>query len=502
MAMDFSHRFNSNDLFNMSMLSVEGGLDSEEIERLKRLRRAWNFYDGYHWEEIDQQDKPQITENYCSAYVNKFVAFEMGKSFAIKFKPEIEKLPITNDGTTVSQFVYKVWDRNKQNLFCMELGQMKSITGDSWVQVKFFKPEDSEDPFGEYPDGTIRVMVLSTSVCFPEYDVHDKDRLVKLVVQYPIEVQEESAILKKTKFKKIVYKQVWTSDRIEIYEGKNLLVNMPNKYGTIPFIQVKNFPVAGRSEGKGDIEDIIPLNVELNLKKSDISEIIDYHSAPVTVVFGAKISSLEKGANKIWGGLPKDAKVQNLELGSDLRAAVDYVYGLRKSMNEIGSVPEGSLGGSQSISNTSGVALQFANMPLIERTRVKRMCSQVGLELINKMILLVALKEGIIKKPDGVSNYDFYYTEVKLPDTMPKDELIELQLIEQEMRLGLEDRKTAMQRLGKENVETKIAEIDADRNAHPDIYAIQPKETNSGLLNGDTALETTRKEINGANRAV
>lgn len=38
-------------------------------------------------------------------------------------------------------------------------------------------------------------------------------------------------------------------------------------------------------------------------------------------------------------------------------------------MCEIGGVPETVLGGAQAISNTSGVALQYINLPLIEKTR-------------------------------------------------------------------------------------------------------------------------------------
>lgn len=67
-----------------------------------------------------------------------------------------------------------------------------------------------------------------------------------------------------------------------------------NKYGVIPFVQIKNLSIAGKVEGVGDLDDIIPLNVEYNLKQSNVSEIISYHSAPITVVYGAKISNIEK----------------------------------------------------------------------------------------------------------------------------------------------------------------------------------------------------------------
>ena len=495
--MEFTQRHNYNDIYNISVMSLEGNLLPEELEKLRRIRRAWNFYDGFHWEELPQQEKPEITENYCKVYVDKFVAFELGKSFTSSFAKEVEGLKV-NSELTLLEFINRVWSDNHQDVFCVEMGQMKSITGDSWVQVRFYSTEELDDPFELYPKGRISVKVVPTSIVFPLYDTHDKDKLISLTIQYPIEKVDTSFFGAKKSYRKVVYKQIWTKDTIEVYEGKNLILEVKNNYGIIPFVQIKNKPVAGRNEGVSDLEDIIPLNVELNMKKSDISEIIDYHSAPITIVYGARVAQLEKGANKLWGGLPKDARVDNLELAGDLKAAVDYAIHLKDAMNEIAGVPKGSLGGTQAISNTSGVALQFVNAPIIERVRVKRMCSKEGLQDVNSLILLVGTKEGLITKPEEIDSYDFYNNEVKISDTLPKDDLIELQIIEQEMRMSLESRQGAMERLGKENIESKLAEVDADKKESPESYGIKP-EINSGMLNGETPVEQVRKENQGKN---
>lgn len=213
--MDFLNRHNYNDLWNLSLLSVDGNLSVEDTERLKRIRRAWNFWDGFHWEEIPEQDKPEITENYCRTYVNKYVAFEFGKGFSIKTSPLLEGKEIT-EGMTVFQFLDDVWKDNKVQKFCVEFGQMKSISGDSWVQIRYFAPEELDDPFEEYPNGRIRVMVIPSSIVFPIYDAHDKEKLLELLIQYPIEIKEVSPILRRISLKKVIYKQRWTKDRIEI----------------------------------------------------------------------------------------------------------------------------------------------------------------------------------------------------------------------------------------------------------------------------------------------
>lgn len=531
---NFKHRYQDSveTALNIGFLINEGNLTNEEIVRLERIKEAWNFYEGYHWEGLDDLDKPQITTNYCGAFVNKFVSFEFGKSFSIKgnhalettetdetkvdtnkdfnkdgeindeeFKEEMRIVP-----KTVMDFLNDVWDDNGKDILLTEIGQTKSVTGDAWVKVQFESPEDLDDPFVEYPKGRIRLSVTPTQYVFPTFDNHDKDKLNELLIMYPIERETQTGILfHRTRRETVVYKELWTRKEIVVFEGKEEIDRMPNPYGIIPFVQIKNFPVAGRSYGVGDIDDVIPLNVEYNLKRSDVSEIIDYHSAPITVVYGAKIGNLEKGANKVWGGLPKDAKIDNLKLEGDLSASTTYITDLKTSMCEVSGVPETVLGGASAISNTSGVALQYINLPLIERTRIKRLSTQKGLAKVNKFILYIALAEGLITKPEEIEMRNFLYNEVTLPDTLPKDELLELQQIQTEMTLGMECRHGAMERLGKDDINNKINEIDAERSKHPELFnpllqqALFQSRLNSGMTNGQTPVEQVRTEMTGKN---
>lgn len=531
---NFRHRYSDSfeDTLNIGQLISAGNLTNEETLFLKRVKEAWNFYEGYHWEGMDDLDSPQVTFNYCRPFVNKFVSFEFGKGFSIETPVEIEQDEVTVndpkldmvlgdelDGSddevvqrekTEGDFLNDVWEDNKKDTLCIEIGQTKSITGEAWVKVQFEDPEDLNDPFEKYPNGRIRLSVVPTQFVFPRFNDHDKDKLEHLLIMYLIRTEKETGILfKRTSTTTVIYKEFWTNSEIVVYEGDKEVDRMENPYGFIPFVQIKNFPVAGRTRGVGDLDDVIPLNVELNTKKSDISEVIDYHSAPITLVYGAKIGNLEKGANKVWGGLPKDAKVENLGLQGDLTASANYIAETKTAMCEIAGIPETVLGGASAISNTSGVALQYINLPLIERTRIKRNCSTAGLKTVNEYILFIAMYHGLIEKPEDISMRDFVSNEVTLPDTLPKDELMELQKIQQEMTLGIECRHGAMERTGKTDIDRKLKEIDAERQEHPELfnpmlqqtwYQNQQSATNAGgMMNGQTPVETVRKEMMGQN---
>jgi hypothetical protein len=498
---DFKNRATLNQLNTLSLLGLDSHLTSDERNRLQKTSEFWNFYEGYHWEDIqDLGDRPQITENYCRAFVDKFVAFEFGTGFRVKspFEDNDPETPITD-------FLTEVWKDNKKNNLCTELGQSKSVSGFGCIQVKFESVGTFDDPFGEYEKGRIRIVNVPSHIVFPRFDPHDKDKINELMIAYPIEVEDKSPVLRTAIKKQVLYKQIWTKNSITIEDGMNKPITIPNKYGIIPFVLVPNFPMSGKptTEAQSDLEDLIPLNIELNAKTSDVSEIIDYYSAPITILYGAKVSSLEKGANKLWGGLPKDARVQNLELQGDLGASNNYRADLKSAMHEIGGVPEGALGGKQAISNTSSVALHIANSPIIERVRVKRGYTASALEDVNKIILFIAQKEELITKPEKASNKEFYSTEILFPDVLPKDRLLELQQIQIEMNNGLEYRKKAMERLGKEDINDYIQKIDEDVTNNPEFYGQQRKEPelNSGFANSQTPVEQVRQEITGQNGA-
>lgn len=496
----FERKRSVQDSINSSLIGLSGELDQYQSHRLYEIKKAWNFYEGYHWEEMPEQDSPELTINYCRAFVDKFVSFELGKAFTFTVPDSVRNnTVVTNDGRTMFEYLEDIWEDNNQYRFCVEMGQMKSITSEAWVQVIYTRPEEIHDPFGEYPDGRLRIQLQPTSVIFPEFDPKDKDRLIKLTMMYQYEKIVTTPILGKTQKKQVLYKQVWTDNEVYVTDD-GIETTYPNKYGVIPFVRIKNLPLAGKSECRGDLDDLIPLNTEYNMKKSNVSEIIDYHSAPITLVYGAKIGNLEKGANKVWGGLPKDGKVENLSMNSDLAASNTYITETKFNMCEVGGIPEACLGGSQAISNTSGVALQYVNLPLVEKTRIKRQCTEDGLEQLNKLIILVSLTEGLITKPEGMSNRDFFKTEVDIPDTLPKDTLLELQQIQIEMQLRLENRKGAMKRLGREDIDNYIDSIDADAELHPEAYGDgKSPNLNSGMSNGQTPKEQLNVAKNGEN---
>lgn len=535
----------------LSLINLDSSLSPSDANRLRRYRDLWNHYEGFHWEDIEQEDKPQVTLNYCRVFVNKFTSFLFGlhdqreTGFTVKVPTEMERITLP--------FLNSVWDaeHNGRRKIASELGQCGGVTGDAYILVRFERPGEFPDPFGEYPNGRIKVRVLSPHIVFPFYDPSDRDRMLFCEIKYPVLRREETGFFSGGRGlfnrpsrmgRTIVYRQVWYPDRWEEYEGEELVRKGNNPYGVIPIVHIRNMSVHTSNFGVSDLEDVIPINKEINFKVSNNSEIIDYHSAPVTLVFGARVSSLERGANKVWGNLPVNSKVENLELKGDLAASINHIKELKESMFEIASIPVNSLGGSRGLSNTSGVALQIEYAPILEKVGYKRITYSRGLRQASRLILLIGVVEGLIEIPSEIegrgtsnargndipettdpkgdvvataSNKDtndgvttrvtdpaiirrlFYDVDIETPDSMPKDKLLELEKLQAEIAMNIENRTGAMKRLGVENVEQKLAEIDADRMEE----ALFESRRQSLLLGLTEPLQprTTPKIVSGFN---
>jgi hypothetical protein len=296
------------------------------------------------------------------------------------------------------------------------------------------------------------------------------------------------------------YTEILTDDRIEEYINDELIDSRVNPIGVVPVIHIPNVRISGSPWGLSDCHDIIALNRNYNEVATDVADIVNYHAAPVTVITGAKASSLEKGPKKVWGGLPKEAQVFNLEGGGQgLQGALEYLKTIKVSMHEMVGVPESALGQVQPISNTSGVALAIQYQPLMARYQQKTIQYGEGIQRINELVLLtLAFKEPEVFtynpevngniKAGQLPQLDLmdpitYQSVVHFPPPLPLDKLIVLNEIQQKMNLQLESREGALRQLGEEFPHEKLEEIRAELIAD---------------AKSDGALNLIKQQINSA----
>jgi hypothetical protein len=461
-----SYRAASSDLtISISPLGLVE-LADEEFEvhgpRLNRYSLNWAMYLGHHWSYRREIGEAQMVYNYYRAFTDYIINFSFGRGAQFR-SPSVTE-------AVVPDLLKRVWesDNDKQSVM-WEMGQQGGVSGDCFVKVAY--EEAYVDPAGRGHPGKVRILPLNSSFCFPEFHPHDRNRLIRFKLKYRFWGTSTEGTRQV-----YTYTEILTDDRIEEYINDELIDSRPNPIGVVPVVHIPNVRVSGSPWGLSDCHDIIVLNRNYNETATDIADIINYHAAPVTVITGAKASGLEKGPKKVWGGLPKDAQVFNLEGGGQgLAGAMEYLKIIKTAMHEMVGVPETALGQVQPISNTSGVALSIQYQPLMNRYHQKITQYGEGIQRINELILMtLAFKEpeGFIYRPEvngpikkfqmpvlDLNNPVTFESTVHFPPPLPLDKLIVLSEIQQKMNMGLESREGALRQLGEEFPDEKLEEI-------------------------------------------
>ena len=468
MAVDFwspSYRASASDLtVAISPLGLVE-LADEEFEvhgpRLNRYSAAWAWYLGHHWAYRREFGESQFYLNYVRTMSDYITNFCFGKG--VQFRtPE-------QNNAIIPHLLNKVWEQhNTKEHTLWEMGQLASVTGDCFVKVAYEEPY--VDPIGIPIAGKIRILPLNPAHCFPEYHPHDRSRLLRFKLKYRFWGTASEGTRQVYTFTEIL-----TDETVEQYINDELVDTYPNAIGHIPVVHIPNTTISSSPWGQSDIWDIIPLNRELNEKMAEVSDIINYHAAPVTIITGAKASQLERGPKKVWAGLPKDSNVFNLESRGEMAGALEYVQHIKRTMHEVTGVPETALGQTQPISNTSGVALAIQYQPMMNRYTMKKVHFTRGLQKVNELVIrtaaifepqLLMYDPAVAEVPEKDNAIELdptdpltYQTTVHWPDPLPVDGLISLNEIQAKLALGLESKRGALEILGEEFPNEKMAEV-------------------------------------------
>lgn len=436
--------------------------DAKEIDmrRFNGYRYFMDFYKGRHWDEQGEfnpayrsvggnyleEEFNRRTWNLTQALVDKLVSFLVKDSFQIKLPEELEEADPEN--SPIHDALEAVWRANTREQFLYDMAYMGCITGDCFVKVHY-----DEDFYAEGV-GELIFTVLDSRTVLPIFDGMDRNKMIGARIQYPIfELTEEGTR------RKVMYREVHTDGNIVTLLDNEIQSIAPNPLGELLIVHIKNEPLPFERFGRSDMEALIKPAKEYNEKLSDFSEILAYHAAPVTILKGVRPQQLQKGARKIWGGIPKDGDVYNLELTADLSSSIEYLDRLKRLMHELTGVPEEALGALQNVSNTSGAALHVQYQPLLERIQKKQINYGKGLRRLNQIILRFYETVGALELPDIHPSLK-YQTAIEWGDALPRDRSIEVADIASEMGLMIESRRGALKRLGEENPEAKIQEID------------------------------------------
>ena len=447
--------------------------------RLTAYRKYWLYYLGKHWSYSRGESDPTLTFNYCRLLTdlhNNF-AFKGGFKISIPDDPTTKKND-KDDRDFVRVMLEETWRKNDRDLWILEAAQGGSITGDVFVRVSWDKTDPLEDPYA-------RVDLIPPHFCFPEFSgPHgvNKKKLNRILIVNPKYVPADPSAMvgplvrKNPKVMAPVTLKMESEEwiaaqydrqgnmisptKVKYFVDKELIEEKVSPIGEIPVVHIPNYPLSGEYYGISDLSDVFELNRELNEKATDISDIINYHGSPTTIVSGAKLNDLEKGANRVWS-VPENSKVYNLELNGDLRAASEHYDKVRSALLELSSTTEQALGHFEGSVPPSGVSLQLQYLPMLNKRDVKTTVYGLGIRLINRLILkMTAIGNSSFGEKLNALEGNPYRNEVIFPDPLPQDERRELEMSKERLIMGISSRKHELEKMGYSQ-----AEIDDILNA-------------------------------------
>jgi len=459
---------------------------AEQRVRLAKYKQGWRDYKGVPIAASMNEDGTAITYvNFLRRNIDKVNWFAFGRPFKMTHYKYQNELDVS----------LQCWGARRVEKM-LRIGQFGSVTGDAYIMVA---PAQVAEEILQYNKdlvdyevkvpAQVRVVALNPAYCTPTYDAFDSDVMIAMEIDIPLRKYESSSGQWVTTF----YHQTITKNEIitstldshgaEVPGSRKA---QPNAIKAIYVVHIRNYPCGDSCFGLDDITEAASLNSALAGAIANIGQILKYHGDPITVIFGAKSSNLKKGPNKIWGNLPKDAKVENLALQTDLAAANAHMDTLKESLHATMGVPEIAQGTKQAISNTSGVALHTMYLPLIERAATKHQIygpalvevSIISIKWLQELGLMYQVDaDGTRKAKDGrtkkLDEQDFEVirqeAEFRIGLPLPKDRLIEAQIQTTLMAAGLQTTRDALVELGESRPDEKEKEIIEEAAAKAEI---------------------------------
>ncbi len=426
------------------LLGTMGGTAFQEsaAARLADYRHRMKFYDGEHYINMFEDGDKKVVFNFCKKVVNKGVDWLIAEGWKVKCGKGNEQ---------VASALNLVWESNHRRDLTRRAALLAGICGDAFLYVTV----SSEDGKPK----RVNIQVLDPSSVHPVWNDAGTE-LTAALIQYPTWSDTEKRLVLYSLF-------ISPSEWIEFQDEKQTS-KKPNPFGRVNVVHIPNLVAAESQFGESDLEEIIPINVEYNTVATSMRKVIKYHSEPTTLIFGARASDLERGAKKVWSGLPVEGRVENLELKGSSELSSTYLKELKQLICQMSGIPEVALDGKvEHVSNTSGLAMQMLFQPLIERTTDKRERWSRGFSQVNELIIVahkVYFQQDWSSLADDAKS--LHQTSTEFTSALPKDEQTELDLALKRRSAKIWSHAEAIRRVsGVEDQERLALELAADDRA-------------------------------------
>lgn len=248
----------------------------------------------------------------------------------------------------------------------------------------------------------------------------------------------------------------WTDSRFRVQVNNQVLVDVENPYGMIPYVILANDPLPDQFWGQSDLIDLIPVCTEINRRMSVFSQILDLSGAPITVLEGVDgTEGIRIGPGAKWE-LPEGARAYLLDLmqGGGAEIHLKYMDMLFRVLHDLSETPRTAFGDSGR--DLSGAALEVEIQPLVQKVqRKRRQWDTVLTHRAELMLRMMAHHQQIDTSGFG--------TPIAIwSPILPSDANAAVRNTVARVQNGLMSRRSAMSALGEHDPDAELRQMAAE----------------------------------------
>lgn len=359
------------------------------------------YYKGDHRAQLKTKVGAQdenIVQNFTGLAVDRSVSrlFRGGVKF---------NLPEGSDAQ--QEYLDAVWDLNKKEILLYQVGLHGAVYGTAYFKIC---PDEMTDPYTgkSYP----RLIAVDPEIIRVKTSAHDMNDVEEYRIEYTANEMHEGRVVA------VSHREItrhaseddygvdeegegtketpdtWMIEEWEQVGGAAwvLVEKVEWPYDFPNIIHWKNLPSLKSCYGDSDIDDAINVQDKSNFVVSNTGKIIKFHAHPETIGTGFSVKEMQKfdAAVGSFHAIPNpDAKVFNLEMGSDLASSRAFAGDLRQSIFDISREVDIS-----SMSDKLGALTNFGLHVLytdaLDKNNTKRQLYGDALLELNRRLLVIS----------------------------------------------------------------------------------------------------------------
>jgi len=245
----------------------------------------------------------------------------------------------------------------------------------------------------------------------------------------------------------------WAADRWRVLIAGQLVHDVPNPYGWIPYVIVANDPRPTSFWGTSDLTDLMDVCRELNRRMTVLARVLELSGAPIAVLENVDGSDgIRVGPGAKWE-LPEGSRAYLLDLlqGGGAETHIRYIDLLYRTLHDLSETPRTAFGDSGR--DLSGAALEVEIQPLVQKVGRKRRTWDGVFVARNAMLL------DLLERFGGEDFLGLRQTSTIWPPVLPGDVDSAVRNAVALVGSGIRSRRTAMAAMGESDPDAELARI-------------------------------------------